>query len=203
MLRDEKLVGKKDGDLKMAESTTLQIIQGLSQAAANAYDGVHDERFSLDGQVRKVGLKREEGCPIMDSRVNDGFSVKFYGNKICINYQSDIRLKEIYNTKDFEGEIVRQLNEIKKFLQREYKAITGNSITLTSVGEPKILAQSTSRVRSFVQAYQHYKISGVKEEPIMDPAVENSRAITRKFLEQVKAAKRPSNEFIKKGDNEK
>ena len=76
MLRDEKLVGKKDGDLKMAESTTLQIIQGLSQAAANAYDGVHDERFSLDGQVRKVGLKREEGCPIMDSRVNDGFSVK-------------------------------------------------------------------------------------------------------------------------------
>ena len=187
----------------MAESTTLQIIQGLSQAAANAYDGVHDERFSLDGQVRKVGLKREEGCPIMDSRVNDGFSVKFYGNKICINYQSDIRLKEIYNTKDFEGDIVRQLNEIKKFLQREYKAITGNSITLTSVGEPKILAQSTSRVRSFVQAYQHYKISGVKEEPIMDPAVENSRAITRKFLEQVKAAKRPSNEFIKKGDNEK
>ena len=203
MLRDEKIVGKKDGDLKMAESTTLQIIQGLSQAAANAYDGVHDERFSLDGQVRKVGLKREEGCPIMDSRVNDGFSVKFYGNKICINYQSDIRLKEIYNTKDFEGEIVRQLNEIKKFLQREYKAITGNSITLTSVGEPKILAQSTSRVRSFVQAYQHYKISGVKEEPIMDPAVENSRAITRKFLEQVKAAKRPSNEFIKKGDNQK
>ena len=69
----------------MAE-TTLEIIQGLSQAAANAYDGGHDERFSLDGQIRKVGLKREEGCPIMDSRVNDGFSVKFYGNKICINW---------------------------------------------------------------------------------------------------------------------
>ena len=37
----------------------------------------------------------------------------------------------------------------------------------------------------------------------MDPAVEDSRAITRKFLEQVKTAKRPNNEFIKKGDNEK
>ena len=44
------------------------------------YDGVHDERFSLDGQIRKIGLRREEGCPLMDSRVNDGFSVKFYGN---------------------------------------------------------------------------------------------------------------------------
>ena len=187
----------------MAESTTLEIIQGLSQAAANAYDGVHDERFTLDGQVRKVGLRREEGCPILDKRVNDGFSVKFYGNKICINYQSDIRLKEIYNTKDYEGEIVRQLTEIKKFLQKEYKAITGKSITLTADGEPKVLAQSTSRVRSFVQAYQHYKISGVKEEPILDPAVEDSRKITRDFLEKFKAAKRPQNEFIKKGDNEK
>ena len=187
----------------MAESTTLEIIQGLSQAAANAYDGVHDERFSLDGQVRKVGLRREEGCPLMDKRVNDGFSVKFYGNKICINYQSDIQLREIHSSKDFEGDIVRQIEEVKKFLQKEYKAITGKSVTLTADGEPKVLAQSTSRVRSFVQAYQHYKIGGVKEEPIMDPAVENSRSITRKFLEQVKAAKRPSNEYIKKGDNER
>ena len=187
----------------MAESTTLEIIQGLSQAAANAYDGVHDERYTLDGQVRNIGLRREEGCPILDKRVNDGFSVKFYGNKICINYQSDILLREIYNTKDYEGEMVRQLEQIKKFLQKEYKSVTGKSVSLTAAGEPKILVQSTSRVRSFVQAYQHYKIGGVKEEPILDPAVENSRSVTRKFLEQVKAAKRPNNEFIKKGDNEK
>ena len=180
----------------------LEIIQGLAQAAANAYDGAHDERFTLDGQVRKVGLKREEGCPIMDKRVNDGFSVKFYGNKIVINYQSDIRLKEVHGG-GFEDNIVRQLTEIKKFLQKEYKAITGNSVSLTADGEPKILVQSTSRVRSFVQAYQHYKVSGLKEEPILDPAVEASREVTRKFLEQVKAAKRPSNEYIKKGDNER
>ncbi len=95
----------------------LEIIQGLAQAAANAYDGTHDERFSLDGQVRKVGLQREEGCPIMDKRVNDGFSVKFYGSKLCINYQSDIRLKDVHGGK-FEQDIARQLNEIKKFLQK-------------------------------------------------------------------------------------
>ena len=158
----------------------LEIIQGLAQAAANAYDGAHDERFSLDGQVRKVGLKREEGCPIMDKRVNDGFSVKFYGNKICINYQSDIRLKEVHGG-GFEEDIVRQLNEIKKFLQKEYKAITGNSVSLTADGEPKIV-QSTSRVRSFVQAYQHYKVGGLKEEPILDPAIEDfSRSNTKVF----------------------
>tara|TARA_E500000305_G_C3970389_1_gene211626 strand:- start:37 stop:585 length:549 start_codon:yes stop_codon:yes gene_type:complete len=180
----------------------LDIIQGLAQAAANAYDGAHDERFSLDGQARNVGLRREEGCPIIDKRVNDGFSVKFYGNKMVINYQSDIRLKEVYGGK-FEQEMQRMLNEVKKFLQKEYKVITGNSVTLTAHGEPKILVQSTSRVRTFVQAYQHYKISGVKEEPIMDPAVEDSRNVTRKFIEQFKAAKRPSNEYIKKNDNQK
>jgi hypothetical protein len=187
----------------MAESNILEIIQGLSQAAANAWDGSHDERFTLDGQVKKVGLRREEGCPIMDKRVNDGFGVKFYGNKICIKYQSDIFLKEVHQSKDFEGDIVRQLNEIKKFLQKEYKAITGKSVTLTADGEPKVLVQSASRVRSWVQAYQHYKISGIKEIPTMDPAVENNRKITRNFLEKFKAAKRPKNEFIKKGANEK
>ena len=177
----------------MAESTTLEIIQGLSQAAANAYDGAHDERFSLDGQVRKVGLKREEGCPIMDSRVNDGFSVKFYGNKICITYQSDIRLRDVHQSKDFEGDIVRQLNQIKKFLQREYKALTGNSVRLSAKGQPQILVQSTSRVRTFVQAYQHYTISGMKSDPILQPSEDTERDVTRKFLAQF-SDKRPSND---------
>ncbi len=67
--------------------------KGLAQAAANAYDGAHDERFVRDGEAKKVGLKREEGCPIMDKRVMDGFNVKFYGNKICIKYQSEYPIK--------------------------------------------------------------------------------------------------------------
>ena len=75
-------------------STTYKIIQGLAQAAANAYDGVHDERYTLDGQVRKVGLRREEGDPLIDKRVMDGFSVKFLGNKMCIHYHSEGMLKE-------------------------------------------------------------------------------------------------------------
>jgi len=182
-------------------SSTLEIIQGLAQAAANAYDGAHDERFTLDGQVKKVGLNREQGCPIMDQRVNDGFSVKFYGDAICINYQSDARLKEVQDSK-YEQEIERMLNEVKKFLQKEYKSITGKSVTLTKRGEPKILVQSTSRVRTFVQAYQHYKISGVKSEPYLEPSVDSTRDVTRKFLAQ-HSTKRPRNDTRKKGVNNK
>ena len=102
----------------MSSSNMLEIVQGLAQAAANAYDGAHDKRFSHDGEERKVGLRREEGCPMTDKRVMDGFSVKFYGDSIIINYQSDILLREVY-AQDFESEIERRLNEIKKFLGLE------------------------------------------------------------------------------------
>mgnify|MGYP001300527498 FL=1 len=91
---------------------------------------------------------------------------------------------------------------MEKFLQKEYKAVTGNSVSLTAHGEPKILVQSTSRVRSFVQAYQHYKISGVDSEPYLEPSVDRTREVTRKFLSQF-SNKRPQNDTRKKGSNQK
>ena len=54
-------------------ATVNEIVQGLSQAAANAYDGALD----ADGEPIKAGLQREEGDPILDKRVMDGFNVSF------------------------------------------------------------------------------------------------------------------------------
>ena len=138
----------------------LEIIQGLSQAAANAWDGGHMENYSLDGQVRKTGLKREEGIPLLDKRCNDGFKVKFYGDSIIINYQSDVMMRDLKDN-GFENDLTRTLNDVKNFLQKEYRAITGKSISLTAKGDPQILVQTTSNVRTFVQAYQHYKVGGL------------------------------------------
>ena len=178
-------------------SNTLEIIQGLAQAASNAYDGSHDERYSLDGKAHKVGLRREEGHPILDSRVMDGFSVKFIADSIIINYQSDVRLKDVKGPK-FEQDVERMINDIKKFLQKEYKAITGNSVTLSKKGAPKMIVQTTSRVRTFVQAYQHFKISGITNmDPVLDPSKDTTREVTRKFLAQ-STDKRPSNDTRKK-----
>ena len=70
--------------------TTLEVIRGIAQAAANAYDGSHLESFSADGEIREVGLKREEGNPLLDERVIDGFGVKFHGSILCITYQLHI-----------------------------------------------------------------------------------------------------------------
>jgi hypothetical protein len=49
-----------------------QIIQGIAAAMANSYDGATDE----NGDPIKIGLRREEGNPVIDSRVMDGFDCK-------------------------------------------------------------------------------------------------------------------------------
>ena len=79
-------------------------------------------------------MKREEGNPITDPRVIDGFNVKFHGNKLQINYHSEIQLKEVYGT-DFEHEMDRIISEVSSFLKKEYKKITGNTLQLTAEGE--------------------------------------------------------------------
>ena len=48
-------------------STTLEIIQGLSQAAANN-DGAHDSGH-LMMEKKKSRPSKKIGCPIMDKRV--------------------------------------------------------------------------------------------------------------------------------------
>ena len=69
-------------------ATTLEIINGISQVLSKGYDGALDE----NDEPLKVGLKREEGNPLVDSRVIDGFGVKFEsGNCLCITYSSEIK----------------------------------------------------------------------------------------------------------------
>jgi len=155
-------------------ATTLEIIQGIAQAAANGYDGAHDQRFVEDGKIAKVGvLSREEGCPIIDSRVIDGFGIKFIGDMLQINYEGDVRLKDVY-AKGFEEECERRLAGIADFLKKEYKSITGRTVTLTPQGDAVCFVQNTSRVRTFVMAHKLFKINGLKGvdtlgEGVVDP----------------------------------
>jgi hypothetical protein len=141
-------------------ATTLEIIQGIAQAAANAYDGAHDEGSSYDGTARKVGLKREEGHMINDRRVIDGFNVKFMGNVLRVTYQGECQLKEVY-ANDFESNMAQTFADIVKFLKKEYKAITGDTLSLKIMGDHDILVQNRSRVWTWVQATCDYKIGGL------------------------------------------
>ena len=177
-------------------ATTLEIIRGLSQAAANAYDGGHLENLSHDGEARAIGLKREEGNPINDSRIMDGFGVRFMGNQLCITYQSDVQLKEVY-ANGFES--------VKTFLQKEYKKVTGESISLSKDpdSEVEVIVQNTSRVRTFVQAKRLYNIGGLGDVKQVVEDAENPAqrdASFKSFLDQGGFGKRAPNDNRKKAE---
>ena len=153
----------------MAEkSNIIDIVNGLSQAAANAYDGALDE----NGEPIKVGLTREEGSPVLDMRVIDGFNVSISGNILIVKYQGEILLRDVYKG-DFEGEVAQKLQDIISFLKKEYKKITGKSVTLTKQDkEPDILVQSVSHIRSWCQANQKFKIGGIPDQEDLGSTVD-------------------------------
>tara|TARA_R110002074_G_scaffold100998_2_gene218036 strand:+ start:93 stop:656 length:564 start_codon:yes stop_codon:yes gene_type:complete len=178
-------------------ATVYDIIQGISQAAANAYDGAHDEKYSHDGEARQAGLKREEGDCIVDSRVMDGFSVRFDSqNRLHLSYHSEITMKDFHDN-SFEDDVKSTLNDVIKFLKKEYKKITGNNLSLTSEGDPKIHAQSMSRKRNWIQAMQAYKIGGAKVEPELpseDDTEDRVRSAIKDWLSLGRdKAKKPEN----------
>jgi hypothetical protein len=179
-------------------ATVYEIIQGLAQAAANSYDGALGEDYepANDGILR-----REEGDALIDHRVMDGFNVKFYGNMMCLTYQSEVQLKEVYAS-GFEQEIDQRLTDIAGWIKKEYKKITGNSVVLTEEGEVDVLVQNSSRVRSWVEAKKHYKIDGLSKE--MNDAQGSTDRVDRSwktFLEQGGwKGKRPKNDTRPKGE---
>jgi len=179
-------------------ATVYEIIQGISQAAANAYDGAHDESTQADGKARKAGLRREEGHLINDRRVMDGFGVTFHGPILRVKYQAEIRIKEVQD-KGFEDDIVRQLKEIVKFLKKEYKNITGNTLTLTKEGDHHILVQRISNYRTDCQAHCDYRIGGLTDVIDVNKGSEEDRLkdAIKDWLALGPKNKRPKNDTRK------
>jgi len=182
-------------------ATVYDIIKGLAQAAANAYDGSQYEKYSYDGEARKIGLKREEGDPITDSRVMDGFKVRISGPKLIVSYHSELSIKSFHNSK-LDEEIERIYKDIVNYLKKEYKVITGNTIALKADGPADIFLQNMSRIRTWCQCQKVYTIGGLKDvegvgENLPGDSKEKLRTAIEKWLETGKpkyaAAKKPSN----------
>ena len=86
-----------------------EVIRGIAQAAANAYDGALDDK----GEPIKIGLKREEGHVVLDSRSIDGFKVKIHGNLLVVNYQSECHMKDVH-ARGFEDKVLGTINVVVK-----------------------------------------------------------------------------------------
>lgn len=158
----------------------LDVVRGIMQAAADSYDGALDEK----GEAIKIGLKREEGHPILDTRVMDGFKCVVDGAKLIVKYQSDILLRDVYGG-NLENDLEKTFSDIVKHLKKQYKKITGNTLSLKAEGECDAIVQSTSRVRVFVLATKVYEIKNLKNiENRLGPSEDRLDDKFKKFLAQ-------------------
>jgi len=175
-------------------ATTLEIINGISQVLANSYDGALDE----SGEPVKIGLRREEGNPLLDKRIIDGFGAQVSGDRLHIKYHSEIPLKEVHSN-GFEGEMESMVEKVKSFIQKEFKKVTKASLSLSDPSEVDVLVEYLSRIRCSVKVHKCYKIGGTDAEP--NDSYTDGREVEPEFKKMVALSglggKRPSNEKIK------
>jgi len=141
-------------------ATTLEIVNCISQVLSNTYDGALDE----SGEPIKIGLRREEGNPLIDNRIMDGFGASVQGNRLHIKYHTEIPLKEVHSN-DFEGEMESMVEKVKSFIQKEYKKIKKDPLTLSDPSEVDVLVEYISRIRTSVKVHKCWTIGGIPTEP--------------------------------------
>jgi hypothetical protein len=149
----------------MSSKEDLEIMRAIAQAAANAYDGALDD----GGKPVVIGLDREKGNSILDSRIADGFKVKMVGKNLLISYQSDVFLKDVH-ANNFESELERKMAAIASYLKKEFKKSTKQTLRLKPLGDVDALVQQTSRVRVFVVATKTYEIGNYSDVEAVEGA---------------------------------
>jgi len=183
-------------------ATNLEIIRGIGQAAANSYDGALDD----NGELLKIGLHREVDNMVTDSRTMDGFKVNVQGDMLILKYHCEMKIKDVHD-KDFENNIAQYFKDYVKYLKKEYKNITGNTLSLTKPSEIDTIVQSTSRVRTWCQSVQTFDIGGLKgisnsSDRNDDAQIKSLDDAVRKWLSTGKdtypGAKKPENVTRKK-----
>ena len=159
---------------------TLQIIQGLAQAAADSYDGASDQ----DGNPLDIGLKREKGHPVLDSRQIDGFKCTIDGQHLKVAYQSELKLKDVY-AQNLENELEKTMADIVSHLKKKYKEITGKSVRLSPANDVDAIVEKISKVRVHVVATKIYKIGGMDGvEDKLSPSADRLESSFKSFLSQ-------------------
>jgi arginine utilization protein RocB len=178
-------------------SNILDIVKGINQAAANAFDGAITE----EGEPLDIGLQRDKPTPITDRRVMDGFGVTFNGTTMRVNYHREVATNEVMSNK-LKADVETAIAEVSSFLKKEYKNVTGETLRLKKLpGDVIGNVQSTSRARSWVQAHCDYEIQGVEGHDVKDK--NDIDASIRSFLDLGKNAKKPQNVSITPKANEK
>ena len=136
----------------------LDVVQTIQNIVGQkGYDGALDE----EGNPVKIGLKREVDNVVTDSRLVDGFNVRFQGDKLVLSYSSECSIKQVQKP-NFQDMVEQNISDIVSFIQKEYRGAAGRNLSLTKEGETDILVQKMSNFRTWYQTSTIYKIGGVQ-----------------------------------------
>ncbi len=133
-------------------SSIQHVCKAINQIVNNAKDSIAYP--SPDAEAPGV-LKREEGNPITDYRVNDNFTVRFASDKVILMYSIELPVKEYYK-RDFELNLEQTLADLKNYVQKEYRKMTKQALNLKAVGDMEHSSEYISNVKQFVTAIRTY-----------------------------------------------
>lgn len=138
----------------------MDIIKGISQVMAQTYDGAVDK----DGKVRRNTIRFPETNDSYEMRgMIEGFGARVSGDKLIVNFQTDVTQDEAHDPK-FEQEMKKKINEAVKYLKKEFKKVTGKTLSLKEEEEKPVRVEFLSRLRTTATACCVYKIGGMDRE---------------------------------------
>jgi len=162
--KDAKSVGKLDGGPKMAVSV-LDVLRTISSICGQyGHDGAYDEK----GEPIDLGLDRNFGDPIKDSRVIDGFKVRFGGPYLYISYEGEVSLRDLHRNgpKNFEDDIERKFKNISSFIKKEYGKMKMGRLRLKDEGVADTRIERISNYRNFCTSIKRYLIGNISTPQI-------------------------------------
>lgn len=169
--------------------SVYQVVQGIYEAIKNKHHGARDE----NGKLVEIGLKREDQL-ITDQQVMDGFGVSMHGNLLIIKYHSVEPIASLHQ-KRFEKEVERRIDEIKRYIQKEFEKVTGSSLRLKESGDISILVESNNRVKIMVKAMMPYEVLNLKEvAPVADTSPVEKIKEMDAYYKKLQPKKRPLND---------
>ena len=142
-----------------------------------------------DGSGAEIGLKREAGDPILDSRVMDGFSARVHGNQLIVTYHSMMSPKDFHRKKDpamaLKQDIKEMFDNIEKFLKAEVAKLKVGSLRMSQIGEDDALIQYLNRGRYNCVAKRVYNILGTDAEGVAsEEQRDHKKDVIRSFVKE-------------------
>ena len=92
-------------------------------------------------------------------------------------------MSSFHNTK-LDEELEQTFADITKFLKKEYKNLSGETLSLKEDGPASMMLQNMSKIRTWVQASKVYTVGNMKDVlPVGEPSTDRLEDNFRKFLE--------------------